>query len=36
MAEFRPDLSDEEDENLRDSAQILREAVDELRLDGPV
>ena len=36
MAEFRPDLSDEEDENLRSSAQILREAVDELRLDGLV
>jgi L-lactate dehydrogenase len=36
MAEFRPDLSDEEDEKLRGSAQILRKAVDELRLDGLV
>jgi L-lactate dehydrogenase len=36
MAEFRPDLSDEEDESLRCSGQILREAVDELRLDGLV
>lgn len=31
-AEFRPDLSDAEDENLRRSAQILREAVNELSL----
>lgn len=36
MAEFRPDLSDAEDEDLRNSAVILREAVDELRLDGLV
>ena len=36
MAEFRPDLSDAEDEDLRSSAVILREAVDELRLDGLV
>jgi L-lactate dehydrogenase len=35
MAEFRPDLSDAEDESLRNSAQILREAMDELPLDGP-
>jgi L-lactate dehydrogenase len=33
MAEFRPDLSDAEDEKLRSSARILREAVDELVLD---
>lgn len=36
MAEFRPDLSDAEDEDLRNSAVILRKAVDELRLDGLV
>jgi L-lactate dehydrogenase len=36
MAEFRPDLSDAEDEDLRSSAVILREAVEELRLDGQV
>jgi L-lactate dehydrogenase len=36
MAEFRPDLSDAEDEDLRNSAVILREAVDGLRLDGLV
>jgi len=30
MAELRPDLSDAEDEKLRDSAQILRQTVDEL------
>lgn len=36
MAEFRPDLSDAEDEDLRSSAQILGEAVDELSLDGLV
>ena len=34
VAEFRPDLSDEEDENLRGSAQILREAVNEIPLGG--
>jgi L-lactate dehydrogenase len=32
LAEFRPDLSDAEDESLRGSAQILLEAVDELSL----
>jgi len=32
LAEFRPDLSDAEDESLRSSAQILLEAVDELSL----
>ena len=36
MAEFRPDLSDAEDEDLRSSAVILRKAVEELRLDGQV
>ena len=36
MAEFRPDLSDAEDESLRSSAAILREAVNELALDGLV
>jgi L-lactate dehydrogenase len=36
MAEFRPDLSDAEDEGLRASAQVLREAVSELSLDGLV
>ena len=36
MAEFRPDLSDAEDEELRSSAEILREAVNELSLDGLV
>jgi L-lactate dehydrogenase len=35
-AEFRPDLSEAEDENLRSSAAILREAVNELALDGLV
>jgi L-lactate dehydrogenase len=34
VAEFRPDLSDEEDENLRGSAQILRAAVNEIPLVG--
>jgi L-lactate dehydrogenase len=36
MAELRPDLSDAEDESLRSSAQVLREAVDELALDRVV
>ena len=36
MAEFRPELSVGEDEDLRSSAVILREAVEELRLDGQV
>jgi L-lactate dehydrogenase len=36
MAEFGPDLSIEEREGLRKSAEILREAVNELALDGPV
>jgi L-lactate dehydrogenase len=34
MAEFRPDLSDEEDEHLRHSARILTEAVNQLPLDS--
>ncbi|MHC1741573.1 MAG: L-lactate dehydrogenase [Syntrophobacteraceae bacterium] len=34
MAEFRPDLSEGEDKSLKDSAAILREAVNELALDG--
>ena len=33
MAEFRPDLSDAEDEGLRASSEILRKAVNELALD---
>ncbi|MGO9018514.1 MAG: L-lactate dehydrogenase [Syntrophobacteraceae bacterium] len=36
MAEFGPDLSIAEREGLRKSAEILREAVNELALDGPV
>jgi L-lactate dehydrogenase len=36
VAELRPDLSDAEDEKLRSSAQILREAVNELSLAGLV
>ena len=36
MAEFRPDLSDAEDESLRASSQILREVIDKLSLDGLV
>jgi L-lactate dehydrogenase len=36
MAEFEPDLSIAEREGLRKSAEILREAVNELALDGPV
>jgi L-lactate dehydrogenase len=36
MAEFRPDLSDAEREALTSSTQILREAVNELSLDGLV
>ena len=36
MAEFRPDLSDAEREGLTSSTQILREAVNELSLDGLV
>ncbi len=35
IAELRPDLSVAEDEGLRNSAEILREAVTELSLDGP-
>lgn len=34
MAEFRPDLSDEERERLTSSAQILREALDKVSRDG--
>ena len=36
IAEFRPDLSDAEDESLRISSQILREVIDKLSLDGLV
>jgi L-lactate dehydrogenase len=36
IAEFGPDLSIAEREGLRKSAEILREAVNELALDGPV
>ncbi len=36
MAEFRPDLSDSERDSLASSAQILREAANELLLDGLV
>ena len=36
MAEFRPDLSDPERENLMSSKQILLEALNKLLLDGPI
>lgn len=36
LAELRPDLSDEEDEHLIGSAQVLKEAVHELSLNGLV